>query len=128
MWPLLDAVGNDNAQGEYYLPDVATGAIARGDTVKVVECDAEEVAGINSRAELAAAEANWQAFKREEAMANGATLRAPETVFFSWDTEIGEDVLIEPNVVFGPGVKIANDVHIKTLADIFAKRPRSNGL
>jgi len=118
MWPLLDGVGNDNAQGEYYLPDVASGAIARGDTVKVVECDADEVAGINSPAELAAAEAQWQSFKREEAMANGATLRAPETVFFSWDTEIGEDVLIEPNVVFGPGVKIANDVHIKAFCHI----------
>ncbi|QFT78391.1 bifunctional UDP-N-acetylglucosamine diphosphorylase/glucosamine-1-phosphate N-acetyltransferase GlmU [Erythrobacter sp. THAF29] len=118
MWPLLEAVGNDNAQGEYYLPDVATGAIARGDTVQVVETDAAEVAGINSRAELAAAEAQWQAFKREEAMANGATLRAPETVFFSWDTEIGRDVLVEPNVVFGPGVKIADDVHIKAFCHI----------
>ncbi len=118
MWPLLDLVGNDNAQGEYYLPDVATGAIARGDTVKVVECGAAEVAGINSRAELAAAEANWQAFKREEAMEGGATLKAPETVFFSWDTEIGADVLIEPNVVFGPGVTIADGAHIKSFCHI----------
>lgn len=118
MWPLLEAVGNDNAQGEYYLPDVATGAIARGDTVKVIETGPDEVAGINSRAELAAAEAQWQRFKREEAMANGATLRAPETVFFSWDTEIGRDVVIEPNVVFGPGVKIADDVHIKAFCHI----------
>lgn len=118
MWALLDAVGNDNAQGEYYLPDVATGAIARGQTVRVVETDAAEVAGINSRAELAAAEAQWQAFRREEAMAGGATLRAPETVFFSWDTEIGRDVLIDPNVVFGPGVKVADGVHIKSFCHI----------
>lgn len=118
MWPLLDAVGNDNAQGEYYLPDVATGAIARGDTVQSVECDPAEVAGINSRAELAAAEANWQVFKREEAMANGATLKAPDTVFFSWDTELGQDVVIEPNVVFGPRVKIADGVHIKAFSHI----------
>ncbi len=118
MWPLLDAVGNDNAQGEYYLPDVATGAIARGDRVQAVECEPEEVAGINSRAELAAAEANWQAFKREEAMANGATLKAPETVFFSWDTELGQDVIVEPNVVFGPGVKVANGVHIKAFSHL----------
>ncbi|QUL38255.1 bifunctional UDP-N-acetylglucosamine diphosphorylase/glucosamine-1-phosphate N-acetyltransferase GlmU [Erythrobacter sp. JK5] len=118
MWPLLDAVGNDNAQGEYYLPDVATGAIARGDRVQVVETGSSEVSGINSRAELAAAEAQWQALKREEAMANGATLKAPETVFFSWDTEIGRDVLVEPNVVFGPGVKIANGVHIKSFCHI----------
>ncbi len=118
MWPLLDAVGNDNAQGEYYLPDVATGAIARGERVEVVETDAAEVAGINSRAELAAAEAQWQAFKREEAMAGGATLRAPETVFFSWDTEIGRDVIIDPNVVFGPGVKIDDQVHVKAFCHI----------
>ncbi|MBV7266589.1 bifunctional UDP-N-acetylglucosamine diphosphorylase/glucosamine-1-phosphate N-acetyltransferase GlmU [Erythrobacter ani] len=118
MWPLLDKVGNDNAQGEYYLPDVATGAIARGDTVKVVETDPSEVAGINSRSELAAAEAQWQAFKREEAMAGGATLKAPETVFFSWDTELGKDVVIEPNVVFGPGVTVADGVHIKSFSHL----------
>ncbi|MHA7819454.1 MAG: bifunctional UDP-N-acetylglucosamine diphosphorylase/glucosamine-1-phosphate N-acetyltransferase GlmU [Erythrobacter sp.] len=125
MWALLDAVGNDNAQGEYYLPDVATGAIARGDKVSVIETDAAEVAGINSRTELAAAEAQWQDFKREEAMANGATLRAPETVFFSWDTEIGRDVQIDPNVVFGPGVKIADGVHIKSFCHIEGARIES---
>jgi bifunctional UDP-N-acetylglucosamine pyrophosphorylase/glucosamine-1-phosphate N-acetyltransferase len=118
MWPLLDSVGNDNAQGEYYLPDVATNAIARGDVVKAIECDADEVAGINSRAELAAAEARWQAARREQAMADGATLKAPETVFFSWDTQIGRDVVIEPNVVFGPGVTIADGVHIKSFCHI----------
>ena len=118
MWTLLDGVGNDNAQKEYYLPDVATGAIARGDRVQVVETRADEVAGINSRAELAAAEAQWQAFKREEAMADGVTLKAPETVFFSWDTEIGRDTVIEPNVVFGPGVRIADGVHIKAFCHI----------
>ena len=118
MWALLDAVGNDNAQGEYYLPDVATGAIARGDQVSVVETDAAEVAGINSRAELAAAEAQWQEFKRAEVMAAGATLRAPETVFFSWDTKIGRDVTIDPNVVFGPGVTVADGVHIKAFTHL----------
>ncbi len=118
MWPLLDAVGNDNAQGEYYLPDVATGAIARGDTVKVIETDADEVAGINSRAELAVAEAQWQALKREEAMAGGASLKAPETVFFSWDTELGRDVTIEPNVVFGPGVTVANGATIRAFSHL----------
>ena len=113
MWRLLEAVGNDNAAGEYYLPDVATGAIAEGQRVAVVETDAAEVAGINSRAELAAAEAQWQAFKREEAMAGGASLRAPDTVWFSWDTELGRDVTIEPNVFFGPGVKVADGVNIR---------------
>ena len=122
MWPLLDAVGNDNAQGEYYLPDVATGAIARGDTVKVIETDADEVAGINSRAELAAAEAQWQALKREEAMAGGASLKAPETVFFSWDTELGRDVTVEPNVVFGPGVSVADGATIRAFSHLEGAR------
>ena len=118
MWRLLEAVGNDNAAGEYYLPDVATGAIAEGQRVAVVETDAAEVAGINSRAELAAAEAQWQAFKREEAMAGGASLRAPDTVWFSWDTELGRDVTIEPNVFFGPGVKVADKVIIRANSHI----------
>ena len=118
MWPLLDAVGNDNAQGEYYLPDVATNAIARGDKVVVVETDANEVAGINSRAELAAAEAQWQAEQREHWMAEGVTLRAPETVFFSYDTELAADVTIDPNVVFGPGVTVASGAHIKSFSHI----------
>ena len=122
MWPLLEAVGNDNAQGEYYLPDVATGAIARGDTVVVIETDADEVAGINSRAELAAVEARWQAARREAAMAAGATLRAPDTVFFSHDTMLGQDVTIEPNVVFGPGVEVADGVYIKAFCHIEGAR------
>jgi bifunctional UDP-N-acetylglucosamine pyrophosphorylase / glucosamine-1-phosphate N-acetyltransferase len=113
MWPLLEAVGNDNAQGEYYLPDVATNAIARGDRVVVIETDADEVAGINSRAELAAAEARWQAARRLKAMDEGATLIAPETVFFSHDTVVGRDVTIEPNVFFGPGVVIADKVLVR---------------
>ena len=122
MWPLLDAVDNDNAQGEYYLPDVATGAIARGDTVKVIETDADEVAGINSRAELAVAEAQWQALRCEEAMAGGASLKAPETVFFSWDTELGRDVTVEPNVVFGPGVSVADGATIRAFSHLEGAR------
>ena len=122
MWPLLEAVGNDNAQGEYYLPDVATGAIARGDRVTVIETDAAEVAGINSRAELAQAEAQWQAFRREEAMADGVTLRAPETVYFSFDTKLGRDVTIDPHVVFGPGVSVADGAHIKAFSHLEGAR------
>jgi len=113
MWPLLGAVDNDNAQGEYYLPDVATQAIARGDKVVVIECAPDEVAGINSRAELAEAEGRWQVARRAEAMAQGATLKAPGTVFFSHDTQVGRDVTIDPHVVFGPGVSVADGVHIK---------------
>ncbi|WP_435417111.1 bifunctional UDP-N-acetylglucosamine diphosphorylase/glucosamine-1-phosphate N-acetyltransferase GlmU [Parerythrobacter aurantius] len=118
LWRLLKSVGNDNAQGEYYLPDVATNAIAEGLRVMSVETDPAEVAGINSRAELAAAEAQWQQFKREEAMAEGASLKAPETVFFSWDTELGRDVVVEPNVVFGPGVKIADGAIIRAFSHL----------
>ncbi|MEQ5788636.1 bifunctional UDP-N-acetylglucosamine diphosphorylase/glucosamine-1-phosphate N-acetyltransferase GlmU [Erythrobacter sp. NFXS35] len=118
MWPLLEAVGDDNAQGEYYLPDVATGAIARGEKVVVIETDADEVAGINSRAELAGAEARWQAARRIRAMDEGATLIAPDTVFFSWDTVLGRDVTIEPNVFFGPGVTIADNVLIRANSHI----------
>ena len=107
MWPLLESVGNDNASGEYYLPDVATNAIARGDQVVVVETDEDEVAGINSRAELAAVAARWHAARREQAMAEGASLRAP-----------GRDATGDPHVGVGPGVTIADNVHIKAYSHI----------
>lgn len=119
MFDLLARVGNDNSQGEYYLVDVVNVANADGrHSAVVVTDDPDEVAGINSRGELARAEAQWQELKREEAMANGASLRAPETVFFSWDTEIGRDVTIEPNVVFGPGAKVADGATIRAFSHI----------
>ncbi len=113
MWRLLEAVGNENAAGEYYLPDVTTHAIKEGARVVVVETDADEVAGVNSRAELAEMEAKWQKRRRKTAMDDGATLIAPETVWFAADTSIGRDVLIEPNVFFGPGVTVADKVNIR---------------
>jgi bifunctional UDP-N-acetylglucosamine pyrophosphorylase/glucosamine-1-phosphate N-acetyltransferase len=119
LFALLGRVGNDNAAGEFYLVDVVN--VARADGRKsavVVTDDPNEVAGINSRGELAAAEAQWQDFKREEAMANGASLRAPETVFFSWDTALGRDVTVEPNVIFGPGVSIADGAIIKAFSHL----------
>lgn len=113
MFDLLRRVGNDNAQGEYYLVDIVNVANADGDACAVITTDTpDEVTGINSRAELAAAEAQWQAFRREEAMADGVSLKAPETVSFSWDTQLGRDVTIEPNVVFGPGVSVADGATI----------------
>jgi bifunctional UDP-N-acetylglucosamine pyrophosphorylase / glucosamine-1-phosphate N-acetyltransferase len=118
MWRLLEAVDNNNAAGEYYLPDVATHAMAEGATVVVVETDADEVAGINSRSELAAMEGKWQARRRQRAMDDGATLIAPETVWFAADTVIGRDVLIEPNVFFGPGVTVADHVKIRANSHI----------
>lgn len=113
LFGLLARVGNDNAQGEYYLPDVVNIAIADGRTCAVVVTDdADEVAGINSRAELAQAEGRWQHRRRAQAMADGATLIAPETVWFAWDTVLGRDVTVEPNVFFGPGVTVADGVTI----------------
>ncbi|MHA3791506.1 bifunctional UDP-N-acetylglucosamine diphosphorylase/glucosamine-1-phosphate N-acetyltransferase GlmU [Sphingomonas sp. YL-JM2C] len=112
LWRLLAQVGNDNAAGEYYLPDIVRIARAEGGRSVVVEAEAWEVAGVNSRAELAAVEAEWQRRRRLAAMADGATLIAPETVWFSHDTMVGRDVVIEPHVVFGPGVTIEDGVAI----------------
>ena len=119
LFALLARVGNDNAQGEYYLVDVVNIANADGRHCAVISTDAPgEVAGINSRAELAAAERQWQEFRREEAMADGASLKAPETVFFSFDTVLGRDVTIEPNVVFGPGVTVGDGVTIRAFSHL----------
>ena len=118
LWPLLGRVGNDNAAGEYYLPDIVMLAIADGDRAVMVETDADELIGINSRAELAEAESIWQARRREQVMADGATLVAPETVWFAHDTVVGRDVVIEPNVVFGPGVTIADNVVIHAFSHL----------
>ncbi len=126
LFVLLGRVGNDNAAGEYYLPDVVNLALADGRTCAVViAADPDEVAGINSRAELAAAEARWQARRRARAMADGASLIAPETVWFAWDTQLGRDVTIEQNVVFGPGVTIADDVVIHAFCHIAGARIES---
>ena len=118
LWPLLDRVGNDNAAGEYYLPDIVMLARADGDRAVVVETAADEVIGINSRAELAYAEERWQAARRAQAMADGATLIAPDTVWFAHDTVIGRDVVIGQNVVFGPGVSIADGATIHAFSHI----------
>ncbi len=118
LFALLARVTDDNAAKEFYLVDIVNIANADGRSCAVVKTDADDVAGINSRAELAAAEAQWQAFKREEAMADGVSLRAPETVWFSWDTELGRDVTIEPNVFFGPGVTVADNVKIRANSHI----------
>ena len=123
LFELLGRVGNDNTQGEYYLPDVVNIAVAAGRNCAVVTTDdPDEVAGINSRAELAAGEARWQRARRARAMAEGATLAAPETVFFSWDTRLGCDVTIEPNVVFGPGVEVADEVAIHAFSHLEGAR------
>jgi bifunctional UDP-N-acetylglucosamine pyrophosphorylase/glucosamine-1-phosphate N-acetyltransferase len=118
LWPLLESVGNDNAAGEYYLPDIVMLALADGDRAIVIETDADEVIGINSRAELAYAEARWQAKRRDQAMADGVSLIAPDTVWFAYDTRLGRDVVIEPNVFFGPGVSVGDGAVIHAFSHI----------
>ncbi len=114
----LNALSCDNAAGEYYLTDLVEIARAAGAEVAHVETDEADLIGVNSRSELAAAEAVFQARARKSAMANGVTLVAPETVFFSHDTDLAPDVTIEPNVVFGPGVKIETGVTIKAFSHL----------
>ena len=118
LWRWLDKVGNANAAGEYYLPDIVMLAADEGRRSAVIEAAPWEVAGVNSRAELAAVEAGWQARRRAAAMADGVSLLAPDTVWFSHDTRIGRDVTIEPNVIFGPGVTIGDGVTIKGFSHI----------
>ena len=101
---MLEAVSPQNAQNEYYLTDLVEIAAARGLAARALEIGAAEAMGVNDRVQLAAAEAAMQDRLRRRAMLEGATMIAPETVFLSWDTKIGRDVLIEPHVVIGPGV------------------------
>jgi bifunctional UDP-N-acetylglucosamine pyrophosphorylase/glucosamine-1-phosphate N-acetyltransferase len=103
---LLDAVHNGNAKGEYYLTDIVEIARGLGRKVVATEVAFENVLGINNRAELAEAEAVWQGRKRREMMLAGVTMIQPETVVFSYDTEVGQDTVIEPSVFFGRGVKV----------------------
>jgi bifunctional UDP-N-acetylglucosamine pyrophosphorylase/glucosamine-1-phosphate N-acetyltransferase len=104
----LAALRSDNAQGEYYLTDLVAMAAAEGLRRRVVLCAPDEAMGVNDRVQLAAAEAAFQTRARAAAMAAGATLVAPETVFLARDTRLGRDVMVEPHVVFGPGVTVAD--------------------
>ena len=118
LFDLLDQVGNDNAAGEYYLTDIVAIARARGLDVGVVEADAEELTGVNSRADLAVLEAIFQTRMRAAAMVAGVTLIDPTTVYFAHDTALGRDVVIEPNVVFGPGVSVADGTVIRAFSHL----------
>ena len=109
---LIVRLGNDNAAGEYYLTDLVALARAEGARADVVTCDEEETLGINTRAELAAAEATFQARARRAALENGVTLADPGTVWFALDTVIGRDAVIGQNVVFGPGVSVESGAEI----------------
>jgi bifunctional UDP-N-acetylglucosamine pyrophosphorylase / glucosamine-1-phosphate N-acetyltransferase len=114
----LAEVGNDNAAGEYYLPDVVNIAAAEGREAVVIEGDPYETAGVNSRAELAHLELEWQRRRREQALDEGATLIDPESVWFAYDTKLGRDVTVEPHVVFGPGVEVADGATIHAFSHI----------
>jgi bifunctional UDP-N-acetylglucosamine pyrophosphorylase/glucosamine-1-phosphate N-acetyltransferase len=115
---LVDRIGNDNAKREFYLTDIVAIARSQGLSCRVVELPAEELLGVNTRFELAQAEALMQDRLRRRAMDEGATLIAPETVFLAADTRLGRDVVVEPNVVFGPGVKIADNVLIRSFSHL----------
>ena len=115
---LVDAVGNDNAAGEYYLTDIVGIGRDRGLSAGVVRCDADETVGINTRAELTAAEAAFQARARARLAADGVTLLAPDSVFLAWDTVIGRDTELEPNLVFGPGVTVESGARIRAFSHL----------
>lgn len=113
---ILDRISNNNAKREYYLTDAVAIARAQHLDIAIEICTEEDVLGVNDRKQLAAAETIMQRRLRNAAMEGGATLIAPETVTFSYDTQIGQDVLIEPNVFFGPGVSVGNNAHIKAFS------------
>lgn len=118
LFALLARVTDDNAAKEFYLVDIVNIANADDRHCAVVKTDPFDVTGINSRAELAQMEAQWQQRRRLQAMDDGATLIAPGTVWFAYDTVIGRDVLIEPNVFFGPGVTVADHAKIRAFSHI----------
>lgn len=118
LLPLLQQIGNDNAKHEYYLTDAVALAHAAGRKVGAVEAPAHEAVGVNDRMQLSHAEGLFQKAMRESAMEEGATMIAPSTVWFSYDTRIGRDVTIEPNVFFGPGVTVGDNVVIRASSHI----------
>jgi len=126
LFRLLGEVTNDNAKGEYYLTDVPGLSRAEGGTAKAVFCREDDVMGVNSRVELAVAESAYQARRRQELLASGVTMTAPDTVWLSHDTLIEPDVIIEPNVVFGPGVSVASGSLIKGFCHIEGARIGQN--
>ena len=115
---ILDGIGNDNAQKEYYLPDAVERSGALGLKAVALEAGTDEVLGVNDRVQLAQAEAIFQNFERERHMRAGVTMRAPETVFFSYDTDLATDVVLSPHIVFGPGVKVGQGATIHAFSHL----------
>ena len=118
LFELVDAVGNENASGEFYLTDIVEIAQSKGLSATSVSCDESETLGVNSREQLAEADAIFQAKSRIALMEAGVTMHAPDTVYLSHDTHIGPDTIIEPNVVFGPGVTIENGALIRAFSHL----------
>lgn len=118
IFNLIDAIDDDNASGEFYLTDIVAVANNRGLSATAVTCDEAETLGVNSRADLVAAEAAFQSRARAAALENGVTLIAPDTVYFATDTVLGRDVTIEPNVVFGSGVTVETGALIKSFSHL----------
>jgi bifunctional UDP-N-acetylglucosamine pyrophosphorylase/glucosamine-1-phosphate N-acetyltransferase len=118
VWTLLRQVGNDNAKNEYYLTDIIALARKAGLDCAVVTAPASEVLGVDTRADLAEAEAEMQKRLRAAAMAGGATLIDPSSVHLSWDTRLGRDVIVEPNVFFGPGVTVGEGATIRAFSHV----------
>ncbi|MCU4653971.1 bifunctional UDP-N-acetylglucosamine diphosphorylase/glucosamine-1-phosphate N-acetyltransferase GlmU [Roseibacterium sp. SDUM158016] len=115
---LLSRVRPHNAAGEYYLTDLVELAVAEGLSATAILCDEAETLGINSRAELAGAEAHLQSLLRAEAMENGVTMTWPDSVILSADTVIGRDAVVEPHVVFGPGVTVESGARIRAFSHL----------
>jgi bifunctional UDP-N-acetylglucosamine pyrophosphorylase/glucosamine-1-phosphate N-acetyltransferase len=115
---ILDKIGNGNAKGEYYLTDAVAIARDMALTTIAIETGEDDVRGINTKAQLAEAEAVLQGRLRAQAMEAGVTLVAPETVFLSADTKLGRDVTVEPNVVFGPGVTVEDGAVIRAFSHL----------
>jgi bifunctional UDP-N-acetylglucosamine pyrophosphorylase/glucosamine-1-phosphate N-acetyltransferase len=118
LFDLIDKVGNDNASGEYYLTDIVGLAWDTGRSATAVTCAESETMGVNTRAQLAEAEAEFQSKMRAEMLENGITMTAPETVFFAHDTIVGRDTIIEPNVVFGPEVTVESGATIRAFSHL----------
>ena len=126
LFSLLNQIKNNNSAQEFYLTDIVYNANKEGLNVQYVNCSELEAQGVNNRQDLSEVENQFQVNKRMEALANGVTLKDPSSIYFSYDTEIGRDTIIEPNVTFGTGVKIKNDVIVKSFSYLEGCEVNSN--
>ena len=126
LFSLLNQIRNNNSAQEFYLTDIVYNANKEGLNVQYVNCSELEAQGVNNRKDLSEVENQFQVNKRIEALSNGVTLKDPSSTYFSYDTEIGKDTIIEPNVTFGTGVKIKNDVVVKSFSYLEGCEVNSN--